>query len=203
MMDFFSLLGIGVSAFVATNIDDIFLLMLFFSSPKFQKTQVVIGQYLGIGLLVIIGALGSLLALVIPQYVIGLLGLVPIVIGVIRIMRIRKPESSIQEQMNEQVNYGWHTHLSTLAIAAITFSNGGDNIGIYTPLFAKYSSAGEVVFLSIIFMVMTAVWCIIAYNLVSHPVYARRIHKVEYIIFPFVLIGLGIFIITSSFSQLI
>jgi len=35
--------------------------MLFFSSPKFQKTQVVIGQYLGIGLLIIISALGSLL----------------------------------------------------------------------------------------------------------------------------------------------
>jgi cadmium resistance protein CadD (predicted permease) len=154
-------------------------------------------------LLVIISALGSLLTLVIPEYVIALLGLVPISIGVIRLIWIRKHESSIQEHMNEQVNYRWHNHLSTLTVAAVTFSNGGDNIGIYTPLFAKYTSAGEVVFLSILFMVMTAVWCVIAYYLVSHPLIARRIHRIGHILFPFVLIGIAIFIITSSFSQLI
>ena len=81
MTDFFSLIGIRISAFVATNIDDIFVLMLFFSNPKFRMRQVVIGQYLGIGLLVVISTIGSLIALVVPQYIIGLLGLIPISIG--------------------------------------------------------------------------------------------------------------------------
>jgi cadmium resistance protein CadD (predicted permease) len=66
MVDFFPLIGIGISAFVATNIDDIFVLMLFFSTLNFRKGQVVIGQYFGIGLLVLISTLGSLLALVVP-----------------------------------------------------------------------------------------------------------------------------------------
>jgi len=99
MIDFFALVGIGVSVFVATNIDDIFVLMLFFSSSKFQKVQVILGQYLGIGLLIVISALGSLLALFIPQQIIGLLGLVPISIGIIRLIQLRKHESSIQEHM--------------------------------------------------------------------------------------------------------
>jgi cadmium resistance protein CadD (predicted permease) len=89
MTDLFSLVGIEISAFVATNIDDVFVLMLFFSS-NFQKSHIVIGQYLGIGLLVAISTLGSLLALVVPQYIIGLLGLVPIAIGVIRLVQLRK-----------------------------------------------------------------------------------------------------------------
>jgi cadmium resistance protein CadD (predicted permease) len=101
MADFLALVGIGVSAFIATNIDDIFVLMLFFSSSKFHKFQVVIGQYLGIGLLVVIGALGSLLALVVPQQIIGLLDFVPISIGIIRLIQFRK-QSSVQH-MNEQV----------------------------------------------------------------------------------------------------
>jgi cadmium resistance protein CadD (predicted permease) len=101
MADFLALVGIGVSAFIATNIDDIFVLMLFFSSSKFHKFRVVIGQYLGIGLLVVIGALGSLLALVVPQQIIGLLGFVPISIGIIRLIQFRK-QSSVQH-MNEQV----------------------------------------------------------------------------------------------------
>jgi cadmium resistance protein CadD (predicted permease) len=201
MSDFFALVGIGVSAFIATNIDDIFVLMLFFSSPKFHKAQVVIGQYLGIGLLNVIGALGSLLALVIPQQIIGLLGLVPISIGTLRLIQLRK-QSSVQEHMNEQVTSKWHNHTSMLTVAAVTFSNGGDNIGIYTPLFAKFSSVGEVVLITLIFLVMTAIWCIIAYYLVRHPIIAKRLHKTGHIVFPFVLIGLGIYILISSFLQL-
>jgi len=61
-----SLIEIGASAFVATNIDDIFILMVFFSSSNFHARSIVIGQYLGIDLLVAISALGSLIALVVP-----------------------------------------------------------------------------------------------------------------------------------------
>ena len=82
----------------------------------------------------------------------------------------------------------------------MTFSNGGDNIGIYTPLFAKYSSVGEVVLIALIFLVMTAIWCIIAYSLVRHPIIAIRLDKTGHIIFPFVLIGLGIYILVSNLT---
>ena len=57
-MDFIALIGIGISAFIATNIDDIFVLMFFFSNSTFEKGQVIAGQYLGIGLLVAISTLG-------------------------------------------------------------------------------------------------------------------------------------------------
>jgi cadmium resistance protein CadD (predicted permease) len=77
MIDIISLVAIGVAAFVATNIDDIFVLMIFFSSLAYPVRQIVLGQYIGIGLLVAIGVLGSLIALVVPTYVIGLLGIVP------------------------------------------------------------------------------------------------------------------------------
>ena len=111
-----------------------------------------------------------------------------------------KRTKSISEQTTETVNR-WH-HLSMLTVAAVTFSNGGDNIGIYTPLFAKYSSEGEIVILSIIFMILTAIWCAVAYYLVSHPLVATRIRKTGHIIFPFVLIGLGIYILVGGFLQL-
>ena len=131
-MDLISLVGIGISAFIATNIDDIFVLMIFFSNSTFQKCQIVVGQFLGIGLLVALSTLGALLSLVIPQSLIGLLGLI------------------------------------------------------------------NIVSISLIFMVMTAVWCIVAYYLVNYPVIAKRIRNIGNIIFPFVLIGLGTFILISN-----
>ena len=52
LVDFGYLIVLDISAFVSTNIDDIFLLIMFFSNYlKFLPYQVVIGQYIGIGLL--------------------------------------------------------------------------------------------------------------------------------------------------------
>jgi cadmium resistance protein CadD (predicted permease) len=60
MADIPGLMAIGIAGFAATNIDDIFVLMMFFSySPKtFPPKQIVAGQNMGIGLLVAISALG-------------------------------------------------------------------------------------------------------------------------------------------------
>lgn len=141
--------------------------MLFFSTTSYHKWQTVVGQYNGIGALVAVSTLGSLLALVVPPYVIALLGLVPIIIGVVRLPHLRN--NNYKSDETKMPVSKWHNHLSILMVAGVTFSNGGDNIGIYIPLFAKYNSSFEVMYIFIIFMIMTAVWCIIAYYLVRHP----------------------------------
>ncbi len=94
MTDIPGLIAIGVAAFAATNIDDIFVLMMFFSSSSpsmtFPVNQVVLGQYIGIGLLVAISALGSFISLAVPTYIIALLGIVPILIGLKKLVIFRK-----------------------------------------------------------------------------------------------------------------
>jgi cadmium resistance protein CadD (predicted permease) len=198
MTDIPGLIAIGVAAFAATNIDDIFVLLMFFSfsSVTFPVKQVVLGQYIGIGLLVAISALGSFISLAVPTYVIALLGIVPIVIGVKKLVVFRKKNESNSKQavQNKKKN-----NLVFAAVAAVTFSNGGDNIGVYTPLFSKYNSVSQITALATIFMAMTAVWCIAAYYLVNHPLVASKIRRIGHIILPFVLIGLGIYILTEAF----
>jgi cadmium resistance protein CadD (predicted permease) len=210
LTDLVSLIAIGVSAFVATNIDDIFVLMMFFSSSysssmTFPVRQIVLGQYIGIGLLIVISALGSLISLVVPSYIIGLLGIVPIAIGTRRLVQIiikgdktSAPPSmdAAKESNNRKRN---KQYLPFLAVAAVTFSNGGDNIGVYTPMFAQYNSVSQVTTLIVVFMAMTAAWCITAYYLVNHPLVASRIRRIGHVVMPFVLIGLGIYILAQAF----
>jgi cadmium resistance protein CadD (predicted permease) len=47
----FEVIGIGIGAFVATNIDDMFILMIFFAKRNFPTSQIILGQYVGMGLL--------------------------------------------------------------------------------------------------------------------------------------------------------
>ena len=198
MADIPGLMAIGIAGFAATNIDDIFVLMMFFSysSMTFPVKQIVVGQYIGIGLLVAISALVFFLSLAVPSYVIGLLGIVPIAIGIRKLVALRKRN----ESHSNQATQGKRKNLAFAAVASVTFSNGSDNIGVYTPLFAKYSSPSEITVLVAIFMAMTALWCIAAYYLVNHPLVASKIRRIGHIILPFILIGLGAYILTESFA---
>ena len=70
----------AVTSFVATNLDDILILMIFFSqkSDRFRPRHIVFGQYLGFIVLVLASLVGFLGGTIIPKNVIGLLGIVPI-----------------------------------------------------------------------------------------------------------------------------
>ena len=197
MVDILSLFALGVSAFAATNIDDIFVLMMFFSSLSFPVRHVVLGQYVGIGLLIAISVLGSLISLVVPTYVIGLMGIVPIAIGIKNLIEIRKIDNTLSRHVIQDRRN--RSYLSFLSVAAVTFSNGGDNIGVYIPLFSNYNTVSQITGLIAVFFAMTAVWCTVAYYFVNHPLVASRTRHVGKIILPFVLIGLGIYILTESF----
>jgi len=204
MVDFGYLMVLGISAFVSTNIDDIFLLIVFFSnSLKFPKYQIVIGQYIGIGLLIAISIIASFISLVIPSFIIGFMGIIPIIIGIKKLIDYYKNKKEPEDTNSKKYNKLTKTNpeLSFLSVAAVTFSNGADNIGIYTPLFASNNTIGQIVILVVIFIIMTAVWCSIGYYLVNHSFLANSIRRIGHLILPFVLIALGIYIMVGKFIK--
>ena len=182
----------GVAAFAATNVDDIFILMLFFSQVdgKFRNRHVVSGQYLGFAALVALSVLGSLGVLVVPEEWIGLLGLVPILLGVRAALRTL--QGGTEEERKEPIEGS-----GVYGVAAVTFANGGDNMGIYVPLFASAGLArmGVIVF---VFFALVAVWCYAGYKLGSHPTVADKLDRYGHVVVPVVLVALGIYIVVES-----
>jgi cadmium resistance protein CadD (predicted permease) len=83
------------------------------------------------------------------------------------------------------------------AVSAVTLANGGDNIGVYVPLFS-ISSAGEKAILVTTFLVMTGLWCVFAHWLVNHRAVGKPIRKYGHLLLPWVLIGLGISILARA-----
>jgi cadmium resistance protein CadD (predicted permease) len=192
MTDFLNLLWIGITAFVASNIDDTFVLILLFSTPGLLARNIILGQFLGIAVLVLISSFAAFLALAVPLFVIGLMGFIPIILGVKRLLELR-------EMPKEKKQFLKTEHLSFLLVSAVTISNGGDDIGVFTPLFAKYNTVDEVTILVILFMVMTGLWCIVTFYFIRHPFIVSRIKYFSRIVTPFALIGVGVYIILDSF----
>jgi cadmium resistance transport/sequestration family protein len=194
--------------FASTNVDDIFLLMAWFSQSNgsLTKKQIVIGQYLGFITLVLLSLIGAFGALVIPKEWIGLLGIFPIYLGVKALWEGYKEKNDAKEnESGEQlIEEGSKKNLlqkflhpNIYKVAAITFANGGDNIGIYIPYFSNQGIA-RLAIIIVIFLVLVAVWCFFGYKLVSHPLVAKTVERYGHLIVPFVLILLGAYILIES-----
>lgn len=194
----------GISAFIATNLDDLVILTLLFSqvNPNFRRRHIVAGQYLGFSALVIASLLGFCAGLMIPLHWIGLLGLVPIAIGIKSLFDNndnQDDDSSILKTENTESNSIFTNVFSpqVCGVAAITFANGSDNIGIYLPLFAK-SSLPSLQIILMIFFILVGVWCYLTYHLTRQPVLAEILNRHGSFFVPWVLIGLGSFILLDS-----
>ena len=198
----------GVTSFAATNIDDIVISMLFFAQVNvtFRPRHIVVGKYLGFTALIAASLPGFFGGLIVPKAIIGLLGLVPIAIGISHLVKTENDRDELQAVSGEfkcQSNSSAVSKLAnlfnaqTLNVAAVTVANGGDNIGIYLPLFASNDLPSLAVILAV-FSVMVGVWSYVAYRLTRQRAIAKILTRYTQAIVPFVLIGLGIFILIES-----
>jgi len=178
-------------AFASTNIDDLFILVLFFGSKRFKTSHVFLGQYLGISTLVLISTALSFVSLVVSQHVIGLLGLFPMYLGIKQALSMWGNSGRQKKQHNEQLPGGM------FAIAGTTIANGGDNIGVYVPLLSTQSGMEKVQFM-VVFGVMVYGWCVLAKYVAYHPSLESLLEKSGHLIMPVILFLLGMVILVES-----
>ena len=134
-----------------------------------------------------------------PRNLIGLIGLFPIAVGIKELVEShKKGDKEDDERLVKKLLRSKKTRLPFLTVAAITFS-GGEEIGIYTTLFATNNEVGFIIVLISVVMVLTAFWCFLANYLVKHSFFANVYRSVGSRVLPYVLIGFGIYILAEAF----
>jgi cadmium resistance protein CadD (predicted permease) len=187
----------AIGLFLATNIDDIIVLSLFFARGAGQRgttVRILVGQYLGFvgilgaAVLVTLGA-GAFL----PPEVIPYFGLIPLALGLWaawQAWRRRHDDDDDEGKIEGKKVAIW-------AVAGVTFANGGDNIGVYVPVFLNVGPAAVVAY-CVVFLALVAVLVIVAKFIATRRPIAEILERWEHILFPLVLIGLGVFILISG-----
>lgn len=201
----------GMAAFAATNFDDLFLLILWFSGagsdPRAER-MIIVGQYLGFSVLVLVSVLGYVGTLLVPREYVGFLGILPIVLGLRGLFGRRRRAGSEAEPLEADDSrvevprilrsrlFRW-LEPRAATVAVVTVANGSDNLAVYPPLFAAGGVATMIVIVSVLF-VMVGLWCFLADRLAEHPVTAAPLRKYAPFVMPFVLIGIGLLILSES-----
>lgn len=84
-----------------------------------------------------------------------------------------------------------------MEVAAVTFANGGDDIGVYVPVFATAGVGGMSVYAEV-FLTLVAVWCFAGRFFTTGPFIAKALSRRGHILLPPVLIAIGLLILTEG-----
>ena len=191
----------AIGLFIVTNIDDIIVLSLFFARGAGQRgttARITAGQYLGFAgilgaaVLVTLGA-GAFL----PPELIPYFGLIPLALGLWAAWQAWRGNDDDDDDDDDGKVAG--KNVGILTVAAVTFANGGDNIGVYVPVFLSVGPAAVVAY-CVVFLVLVAVLVVAARFVATRRPIADVLERWEHVLFPIVLIALGIVILVSGLA---
>ncbi|MBA2813667.1 cadmium resistance transporter [Streptomyces sp. KM273126] len=189
------IVGQAIGLFAVTNIDDILILSLFFAQGAGHRgsaRRVVIGQYLGFAAILAVAVAAAFGATFLPEAAIPYLGLLPLALGLRAAWQAwqRQGEDDDEQAVTE-------TGPRVLEVAAVTFANGGDNIGVYVPVFTTAGVGGMSVY-AVVFLILVAVWCFAGRFFATRPVVAKALSRWGHILLPLVLIAIGLLILVEG-----
>lgn len=180
--------------FAVTNIDDIVLFALFFgraTGNRSAERNVIVGQYLGFGAIVSISVLAAIGLGLLPEDLHAYLGLIPLALGVRAAVRAGRTRADRVDDVEPTPALGvW-------AIAGVTLANGGDNIGVYVPVFTSLGGA-QVATYVVVFLTLVAVWCLAGRYFAARPLVAKALTRWGHVLLPVVLITIGVIILVEG-----
>ncbi|WP_458316773.1 cadmium resistance transporter [Mycolicibacterium brisbanense] len=189
-----ALVGQAAAMFAVTNVDDMVMLTVFFGRAAGRRpavTRVVAGQYLGFSAIVAVSVLGALGATLLPDDAVPYLGLLPVALG------IRAGWMAWRSRHEPTHDVDRDDGVGVLHVAVVTFANGGDNIGVYVPVFAVAGISSIVGYVAV-FLVGVAIWCAAGHYLAGRPAIATALSRWGHIVLPVILIGIGLRILVQG-----
>ncbi|MDG8997605.1 CadD family cadmium resistance transporter [Streptococcus pneumoniae] len=188
----------AIGVYISTSIDYLIILIILFAqlSQNKQKWHIYAGQYLGTGLLVGASLVAAYVVKFVPEeWMVGLLGLIPIYLG-IRFAIVGEDAEEEEEEIIERLEQSKANQLFW-TVTLLTIASGGDNLGIYIPYFASLDWSQTLVAL-LVFVIGIIIFCEISRVLSSIPLIFETIEKYERIIVPLVFILLGLYIMYEN-----
>ena len=221
----------AIISFISTNIDNIFVVMLLYSrvDGKLRKRDVVIGQYVGLAILIAISLFGATGFTFLPQKYIGLLGITPIALGVKEWITYRKSKQAKPDTSEDTTTAKTETKTvgrpltqndkpsrikqilsairSSIAkvikpeLLSVIFVAVANGADNIGVYIPLFSGYNSIQFAVtfFVFTFMMALWCFLGDKITGFPKIKSMIQKYKALAVPIVFVGLGVYIILKGF----
>ncbi len=193
-------LGVAAVAFVGTNIDNTVVTMaLVAGAPVDRAHRIAVGQLIGFAILVLMAAAAAAVLFEFSPAVVGLLGLVPLTIGLRGLLALRRQPA---DGGATAATGRWRpadraVGRSLTAAALVTIGAGGDNLAAYIPLF-RLGGAANLSAIAVVFVLgeVVVTWLVLAGG--RHPKARRGMTRLGAVAVPVLLCGIGVLVMVEA-----
>lgn len=192
MFDVAFVISVAAGAFVATNLDNLVLLIGLFGRYSDRRYEVMFGYLAG---MVIVGAatwyVGKLAGAAPVRYL-GLLGVIPVAIGLLEIIRLFRNKGVVHDPV---VAGAGSTAVAATLLAQL--SNSADTIVTYSVLFSDANDLGDHLVLGA-FAGMVLLFALVGYLALRHPWLSRPVQLYGHYLAPLILITVGLYVLSNT-----
>ncbi len=202
-------LGVAAAAFVGTNVDNTVVAMAMVAGAPLERARrIAVGQVVGFALLVVVAAAAAALLFEFSTAVVGLLGLVPLAIGVRGLVLLARQRDGETEDAPSSASTRTRARRrfrpeqravgrSFTAAALVTLAAGGDNLAVYIPLF-RVGGATNIGVVAAVFVVgeVLVTWLILAGG--RHPKARAAMLRVGHVAVPILLCCVGVLVLVQA-----
>lgn len=191
----FTLLGLVAGGFVATNMDNLLVLVILLGANTRRRSAVLLGFLCSAITVICVSALGVLAEGTIGPGLIGYLGVVPLMLGCHMLYRSWSGVHPADQEFESLTNttepkIWWSTFI-------LMFSNSGDSVAVFLPLLAE-SGRSALLIIVCSYLAMAVLWSGLSYLISGHQGLAQRLeHRAEKIV-PWIMITVGIYILMDT-----
>jgi len=198
MSEVLILIAVTCGAFIATNLDNLLLLVALYSRFERQPWVVTAGYFTGmilIGIItLVIGEVGGF----IPLAYLGLLGVIPLTMGLFSAWKLLANTKSGKTASIAANGTGLTVFLT---LTTTQLSNSADTILTFSALLAESSDPSDYL-IAPTFLVMTGVFSGVAWFLLKQPKLRHLLNRYGQYVTPLILILVGLYILSNTASDL-
>jgi cadmium resistance protein CadD (predicted permease) len=194
-----AIIPVAAGAYIATNLDNLVLLVLLLTRYRNHTPNVIAGYFVCMLILGFTGFWIGKAANIAPVEYLGLLGLVPISIGVIGIVRLYRGKAEAPAA-NEKSTDGVQTAFMATLISQL--GNGADTIVTFGALFADSMPSADILIM-LTLAAMAVIFVLVAIYAIRHPKLNESIRRYGHRVTPFILIIVGAYILANTATDLL
>jgi cadmium resistance protein CadD (predicted permease) len=183
--------GLAAGAFVGTNLDNaVVATTMVAAAPDHRATRIATGQVLGFAVLIVVAVATSIALFEISTRVIGLLGLVPLLLGLRGLVALRHAEGR-----QRVARRGFGTGVT--AAALVTVGAGGDNLAVYVPLFRAAGATGRIT-TAAVFLVGEVLLTLLILGAGRHPRTRAAVTRIGVVASPVLYCAIGVLVLFQA-----
>ena len=194
MHDILIALSVSFMAFVSTSMDNLFLLITYTLHPKYGIAKVRAGYLLAVLIMLGLSVAFAHGMQLLPAHIVPWIGLIPIAIGLYELWLLRRggPDATAETEDIGSAKRG-----SVLAITLIMIAHSWDSIAVLAPLLAD-TRADLDIWMAVSVVCAALLLTFFAQKTVSHEKIRTQLARYAPKILPFLLIAVGLYILTNS-----